>query len=81
MVFPRTQQEGLQGLMLPLLIVGAVVVIAAVLYLTLTHPDGLTGPSYHRAKKSILGALVLRGRPWVLNPTAWLRWMRRKWTR
>ena len=49
--------------MLPLVIVGApVVVITAVLYLTLTHPDGLTGPSYHRAKKSILAPFVRRGR-------------------
>ena len=46
--------------MLPLVIVGApVVVVTSVLYLTLTHPDGLTG-SYHRAKKSILAPFVRR---------------------
>lgn len=48
--------------MIPMLVVGAVVAVTVVVYLTLTHPDGLTGSSYRRAKKSILGPLVMRGR-------------------
>ena len=49
--------------MLPMLVVGAVVVVPAVVFLTLTHPDGLRGPLYRKAKKSILSAFVRRGRP------------------
>ena len=48
--------------MISMLVVGAVVVAIVVVYATQTHPYGLTGPVYHQAKKSILGALVMRGR-------------------